>query len=577
MVNDLLLAILRHKRRLVAVLAIVLMGKVASTIPALILGRVVDEFAQSGDKSRAVTYLIGFVVIGLVNAVLMPAQGFYLTRFVQVLLRDASISAVRTLFGKSFELFSSLNIGKLLKSVERGVHASERLLNYLLATLLPLVTEFLVLVVCLGYLADLYFVLFVLILAALYIVVTHGIIKWRRSQLDELNDIEDEQAGVFANTFQAGKQIRLELARKTGLAPLDDSFSRYADAATEVGFNASLLGASKAVFIMLTTSVVLLYGIWSQRSGATDLTVGGFVALFTLTTLFFNCVFTLGEAYRFADQFAADYRRFKHLLEQDTFRKQNALASPGEVSQLVVPAGTLEFGGGVSLALRSQLTFGYREHIALVGPSGSGKTSLLELLAGVSHAAGPKVLLGNRRLDCLAEETLFRVVRYCPQMPRFLAGPVLSSVFFGDAPQEEAIKLFATALGVSHLFVTDPERSINEDASSISGGEAKRLSLLRVLLRPGEFNLFDEPTSSVDPRGASLIWGVLFERFAERNLICVTHDTQSLNRFDRVLVLDGGRVVADGPWAVLANDLSVMEVIERMESEAMQVVARGVE
>lgn len=147
-------------------------------------------------------------------------------------------------------------------------------------------------------------------------------------------------------------------------------------------------------------------------------------------------------------------------------------------------------------------------------------------------------------------------------MPRFLAGPVLSSVFFGDAPQEEAIKLFATALGVSHLFVTDPERSINEDASSISGGEAKRLSLLRMLLRPGEFNLFDEPTSSVDPRGASLIWGVLFERFAERNLICVTHDTQSLNRFDRVLVLDGGRVVADGPWAVLANDPSVMEVIE---------------
>lgn len=212
MVNDLLLAILRHKRRLVAVLAIVLMGKVANTIPALILGRVVDEFAQSGDKSRAVTYLIGFVVIGLVNAVLMPAQGFYLTRFVQVLLRDASISAVRTLFEKSFELFSSLNIGKLLKSVERGVHASERLLNYLLATLLPLVTEFLVLVVCLGYLADLYFVLFVLILAALYIVVTHGIIKWRRSQLDELNDIEDEQAGVFANTFQAGKQERSNLA-----------------------------------------------------------------------------------------------------------------------------------------------------------------------------------------------------------------------------------------------------------------------------------------------------------------------------------------------------------------------------
>lgn len=88
-----------------------------------------------------------------------------------------------------------------------------------------------------------------------------------------------------------------------------------------------------------------------------------------------------------------------------------------------------------------------------------------------------------------------------------------------------------------------------------------------MLLRPGNFNIFDEPTSSVDPQGASLIWDALFTCFADKSLICVTHDFTVLNHFDRVIVFDTGRIVADGKWQDLVALESVSNVIRKVQEE----------
>ncbi|WP_212809238.1 hypothetical protein [Pseudomonas sp. Seg1] len=88
-------------------------------------------------------------------------------------------------------------------------------------------------------------------------------------------------------------------------------------------------------------------------------------------------------------------------------------------------------------------------------------------------------------------------------------------------------------------------------------------------MKPGTFNLFDEPTASVDAKGASLIWNALFERLASRALICVTHDLQGLSRFDRVLVFECGEVIADGPWQRIAMTERVQDVISRIRTEVL--------
>lgn len=107
-------------------------------------------------------------------------------------------------------------------------------------------------------------------------------------------------------------------------------------------------------------------------------------------------------------------------------------------------------------------------------------------------------------------------------------------------------------------------RAIAEGAKNISGGEAKRLSLLRLINRPGDFNLFDEPTSSLDKDTANQVWELLFSTFRGKGLICVTHDIDALSLFDRVIVMNAGGVLADGPWEKLKDEHLIRETLKQL-------------
>ncbi|MHA6575094.1 hypothetical protein [Pseudomonas yamanorum] len=110
-------------------------------------------------------------------------------------------------------------------------------------------------------------------------------------------------------------------------------------------------------------------------------------------------------------------------------------------------------------------------------------------------------------------------------------------------------------------------RSLSENASNISGGEAKRLSLLRLVNRPGEFNLFDEPSASVEQKLATPVWDLLFDTFGKRGLICVTHDVRHLYRFDQVIVMSNGAIIDQGPWSELANKTSILALLSDFDPE----------
>ncbi len=97
------------------------------------------------------------------------------------------------------------------------------------------------------------------------------------------------------------------------------------------------------------------------------------------------------------------------------------------------------------------------------------------------------------------------------------------------------------------------ELDLDARAESISGGEARRLTLLRLLNQPGEFNFFDEPTAGLDAGSAERTWDLLFEAFNGRGLVCVTHDQSVLSRFDRVITMSEGRIIGQMQTNIAQN------------------------
>jgi iron complex transport system ATP-binding protein len=205
---------------------------------------------------------------------------------------------------------------------------------------------------------------------------------------------------------------------------------------------------------------------------------------------------------------------------------------------LIVDGATLELKAG--------------ELTALIGPNGAGKTTLVRALAGLIPAEG-RIALDGRQLDALTTRERARHIAYLPQGHIFHWPMVVAAVVaLGRYPHADA---FASLTDADRAAV---ERALNATAcgafaarpvTTLSGGERARVALARALASEAPILLADEPTVSLDPRHQLVVMELLARAAHDGGaVLAILHDLTLAARFaDRVLVMDRGRLVAEGP------------------------------
>ena len=546
-----------HAWLLISTITTVIALKVLALAPPLLLGKVVDALnSQTPTALNLLLFLTaGITLAGCIQAAINPLQIFFLSKLVQQVVMDASIGWIAQLMRKEFQQFNTWRIGHFIKSVERGITAHEQLLTFFITTGLPLCLEFIIVGLAFYYMDGAGIFLAMTGMAILYLFAAHRIIKWRRKHIDAVNEQEDELSALLFSTLNTGKSIKLESAEHTATQPLNHAFRQYAKAAVTVASSGGFLSAAKILFVSLSTGGLLGWGVIDQLSGEPSVSVGQLVAVFVIAGSFLLNISALTEGYRVLDQFLADQRRLRYLLSLPDFdddSRQADITSQNE-STLVLQPCAVSVNNAVQLTISKTMTFYQGQSVAITGPSGAGKSTLLETLAGLNASVRAHVSIDEVQLCDLNAQTHLQVLRYCPQSPQFLEGSFAKSVLFGMDLSPDL------HLAIKRLNLEDivSQRKLTENASNISGGEAKRLSLLRLINRPGRFNLFDEPSASIEPKLAAPVWDLLFDTFATRGLICVTHDVDHLYRFDRVIVMQNGAIIEDGPWQELVDTVAI--------------------
>lgn len=546
---------LRSKRTLfIGATGMTVLVKVSVLIPALLLGKIIDTFSTSPqvDATYSFFLLIMLCVATALQSIFHPLQTYQLVKLVQIILKEKSVLWTARILQKEFEQFSSLRLGGLIKSLERGITAHEKFLTFVITAGLPLIIELALsaaIFTCIGGV-----IIFFALLGAsvVYMLIYRCLVNWRRPFLMAVNELEDAVSSRLFETFQAGKIIKLEQACDQAPEQLYASYAGYAQAATKVASTGALLGAVKILYLGLSVAGLLAWGVYDQLSVSPRLTVGDLVAVFSIAGMLLNNFSALAEAYRALDQFRVDKEKLEKTLLLDdviTCSQQSVLRHLSSLSLSRVE--------GVTDKL---LRFQSDQSVAIIGPSGGGKTTLLETLAGTLRSKRQHLSANDLPLHPSGIEEYLSRVRYCPQSPVFLEGYIRQSVFFGY----EISSLAASAIESLELHELAKSTYIAEGAKNISGGEAKRLSLLRLINRPGDFNLFDEPTASLDQETGVRVWEILFTHFQHKGLICATHDLAALPFFDRVIVMKQGSVIADGVWSDLEGDLRVLDVLNEV-------------
>ena len=203
------------------------------------------------------------------------------------------------------------------------------------------------------------------------------------------------------------------------------------------------------------------------------------------------------------------------------------------------------------------------EHVAVVGPSGSGKTTLALLLATLYAPTSGSVLLDGVDAHEYDTDALRRRIGVVPQSVTLFAASVRDNIAFGRPEVTEADLVAAARLAALHDDVSrlpsGYDTVLGNGGTGLSGGQRQRLALARALAgRPGLLVL-DEATSALDPATERAVQDALSALGCTR--VVVTHRASALAAADRVLVLDGGRLVADGPYATLRRSPAVRALL----------------
>jgi len=528
-------------RAIIAALTATLILKIASAIPALILADIIDSLSNATSSS---TFLLAaFICLIALQTLLNPLQSWCLARLCQERVKQLSMNWCRALLDKRFEAYGLLHGGTLVKVLDRGITAQERWLGFLIGSAWPVLAEAAVLTTLFVYLGASSVLMGLIPLSLAYLWVNDSLIRWRRPHIEAVNSREDELAEQWVDTFASASAVKLEKAEDAAMLSVNQTLSGYADSAVRVAYSGGWLQGLRVLFIGLGSGGLLMWGMHDQSQASPQLSLGELVALFTLVSGLLAGVAQLAEAWRMLDQFRLDKRKLEHWLQLPIFGPtviKNTCPSELDTTLQIQPC-QLKARNTLQLRLDATFVLNKGERIALIGPSGCGKSTLLHALAGTIFPVREHVYLQGRCLAEMSADEQFSRLRLCPQDTHFIPGQLPRSVLFEHAHDQSQIEGWLERLGLSKDWYN---LTLDARAESISGGEARRLTLLRILNQPGEFNFFDEPTSGLDAESAERTWDLLFGTLQGRGLICVTHDQNALSRFDRVITMSEGRIVS---------------------------------
>ena len=320
--------------------------------------------------------------------------------------------------------------------------------------------------------------------------------------------------------------------------------------------NISVTVASSANTIAYAGTVVVGVGLVATQ----NLTTGGLVACSILVGRAIAPLAQIAQLLSRLNSTRTAYRELNTLMNTPIEGPENDALLPGSLS------GAIEFRGvsfkypGAAERTLDNLSFAVRagEHVALLGRVGSGKSTIAKLIMGLYPPDEGVLLLDSTDIRQFDPQALRTKIGTVMQESVLFSGSVRDNIMLGDAGQGDEELLRVAEISGTHSFIgrmtNGYDLRLTDRGEGLSGGQRQSIAIARALAGQKAILLLDEPTSSMDSQTEAQLLQRMRLESEGRTLILVTHRPPLLALVDRIILLDRGKIVADGPRdAILAK------------------------
>ena len=540
------------------------------------------EEAYAGVRDAAVgvgidpRYAIPLLLLGalLVKNVFAYFSEFALNSIGLAMVRDLRQDAYRSLLDQSTRFSSERASGDLMS---RLLSDAEQIQTAFGSRLADFVQGSLTMVLVLLYVFSLNarLALAVLVVAPLLVVpIVANFRKLRRTGLSARERI-GEMGAILGETLRGHRLIQTYAMEDFEAERFRNANRRYFGASRQSIRIQAMNSPLMEILAGAGLALVFIYAAGQIRAG--QMTVGGLLSFLAAIMMLYKPLKDVTRTNIVLQVALASASRIFEVVDaENDIRQKPGAAELAPFSRALAYRGVSFSYGEAPVLSGIDLEIRRGETVALVGPSGAGKTTLVNLLPRLYDPTEGRVTFDGVDLRDAALKSLRRQIGLVTQETILFDATVRENIAYGEkAPPEEKVRAAARAACADEFIEALPEgydTPVGESASRLSGGQRQRLAIARAIYKDAPILILDEATSQLDMESEALIARALANLMQGRTTLVIAHRLSTVRRADRILVIDGGRIVEEGSHAELLTRPGLYRRLHEMqyfaESEA---------
>ncbi|MGH0434993.1 ABC transporter ATP-binding protein [Bacillus basilensis] len=547
------------------------------SMSSLLLPKVIQFLIDSSlvDKNLVGFYgvLCGVILIVLIiNFVIIPIQNIKQRKLQEYCSRDLQLYILQHLRKLDIYYYETNPSGKLLSILSSEVKNVQKLYS----KLLPLfIQELLFAIVSIVFMLITSVQLTLIIIPALLVYYLFGPHIEKKASVSgkKLSDARISLNQKIYESISAIPELKVNNAQNWDLENVLNKQNNFNKHMILMYFYAFLRGTVRRMSYYLGGIVLIVFGYYLIRNN--DISLGMFVAFFLY---YFNAMHRITAVITFITEQKVLMYQAKNLYEfaHEEPKIKDSIAPSKEIEDI----STIEFKD-INFSYNSDqrvldnfnLKIKKGERVVIVGKSGIGKTTIFKLLMRAYNPENGTICLNGKPINQVPLSSLRNFIGYVPQETYLFGSSVFDNIKFANPEATDEQVLEAAKLANAHEFISQLplgyKTLLGERGIKLSGGQKQRVALARMFLKNPKLILLDEATSALDNTSETEVYSSLNKFSAEKTIIAIAHRLSSIKNFDRIVVIDNGRVVESGTYEELIHNRGFFTKLINRENECL--------